>query len=216
MIIGCASPDPVTLCFPGSSNSIELVKTHKHLGVRIDSALSWSEQVNVCRRTSSAFGALTSHCSHLPHSCKILFYRCYILPLFDYADTAWCGLNSTLSTKLETHHKKIIKRLFGLPQLFSSAQLYSRTASSPLCERRQAHLCTLAHIIYLKRIPQHLEKYDWFQRDRPTRNQVSLPAPRLSLFLNSPVFMAYRFWLSLSYSIRRAKTLSAFNKALRN
>ena len=88
--------------------------------------------------------------SHLPNSCKILFYRCYILPLFDYADKAWCGLSAAAVSKLEIHHRKIIKRLFGKSLMHNSKHiiLYSLVASSPLADRCQAHLCGLVQRIY--------------------------------------------------------------------
>ena len=64
LIIGCASADNIALYFPGSPQPIEMVSGHKHLGVVIDSALSWSEHmISVRCRTSSALGALLSHFS---------------------------------------------------------------------------------------------------------------------------------------------------------
>ena len=149
-IIGCAPADNIALCFPGSPQPIEMVSSHKHLAVVIDSALSWSEHMNYVRcRTSSALGALLSPFSHLPNSWKILFYRCYILPLFDYTDIAWCGLSAAAVSQLEIHHRKIYKRLFGKSLMHNSKHMYSLVASSPLAplaDRRHA----LVQKIYLK------------------------------------------------------------------
>ena len=112
------SPPSLPLCFPSSSVAIRIVEEHKHLGVIIDSKLSWSPHVQyVCKRTSSILGALQAHCRHLPLSCKRLFYRCYILPLLDYCDTAWSGITTTVLNKLETHNRMLLKILLILAKI---------------------------------------------------------------------------------------------------
>ena len=90
------SPSPPTqpLHFPGANANVKIVHEHKHLGVIFDSHMSWSPQVqSVCKRASSSLGMLQPHCHHLNVRCRKLFFSSYILPIFDYCDTAWCGLS---------------------------------------------------------------------------------------------------------------------------
>ena len=95
------SPPSRVLCFPLSTTSIRIVSKHKHLGVVFDSTLCWSSHVEyVCKRTSSALGMVQPHYKHLSSTCKYLFYRFYILPIFDYCDTAWCSALSASSLNM--------------------------------------------------------------------------------------------------------------------
>ena len=95
------------------------------LVVTVNLLHSWSFHIDaLCSRSSSALGVIRPHCFHLPFKCKILFYKLYILPLFMYAAVSWCGLSSVLAERLEIHHRKLLRILFSLPPLYSSASLY--------------------------------------------------------------------------------------------
>ena len=148
------SPPSLPLCFPSSSVAIRIVEEHKHLGVVIDFKLSWSPHVQyVCKRTSSILGALQAHCRHLPLSCKRLFYRCYILPLLDYCDTAWSGITTTVLNKLETHNRMLLKILFRPKQIMTLFRSADRATFSqilklflvPKCVQTVAMPCVQVH-----------------------------------------------------------------------
>ena len=116
------SPLPPTqpLHFPGANANVKIVHEHKHLGVIFDSHMSWSPQVqSVCKRASSSLGMLQPHCHHLNDHCRKLFFTSYILPIFDYCDTAWCGLPQALVQTLEIHQRLLLKILFRKNQTFS-------------------------------------------------------------------------------------------------
>ena len=156
------SPSPPTqsLNFPGANANVKIVHEHKHL---FDSHMSWSPQVqSVCKRASSSLGMLQPHCHHLNDHCRKLFFTSYILPIFDYCDTAWCGLSQALVQTLEIHQRLLLKILFRKNQTFSSQCLYSLASVSPLLERHQQHLCILVHMILLDLAPKHFAKYSWF------------------------------------------------------
>ena len=72
--------------------------------LREDSDLSWREHADyVCSRTSSALGCIKSHFSHLSLSCKIIFFKSYVLPIFVYAMTACARLTKWLEHVLSKH-----------------------------------------------------------------------------------------------------------------
>ena len=137
-------PRDQPLHFPDSTMPIRLVTQHKHLGVMFECKLSWAAHINcVCKRSSSALGVLQPHCTHLPIQCKLLFYQCYILPIFDYCDTAWCGLSDPTLNQLKVHHRFILKILYNKDRCFPSDALYRLSHTSPLSVRHKHHLCTL-------------------------------------------------------------------------
>ena len=176
------SPPSLPLCFPSSSVAFRIVEEHKHLGIVIDFKLSCSPHVQyVCKRTSSILRALQAHCRHLPLSWKSLFYRCYILPLLDYCDTAWSGITTTVLNKLETHNRMLLKIILSKDRRLPSASLYEIAKISPLSTRYRYHLCVLIHKILhvLNKITLHMEAYNWFSETRNTWNSAShaLPPP---------------------------------------
>ena len=131
---------------PDFPEPIKVVSNHKHLGIMLDDRLSWSFHIDaLCSRSSSALGVIRPHCFHLPFKCKILFYKLYILPLFMYAAVSWCGFCSVLAEHLEIHHRKLLRILFSLPPLYSSASLYVLANACPLSTHRQKLICTFAH-----------------------------------------------------------------------
>ena len=193
-----------------------MVSQHKHLGIVLDSCLSWSSHVDhVCKRTSAALGMLRPHCSHLSTHCKSLFYRAYILPIFDYAEVCWSGLSRFLVDKLEVHQRNLLKILFGKGRLFPSSDLYDMSGTGLLSSRRSKHLCFLVHKILLGKVPAHMSMCNWFAANRhSTRNCVSLPITKSSLFLKSPPFVAYSSWMTLPQSVKSLSTLPNFKASL--
>ena len=85
-----SSPPTDPLFFPGSSKQpIEVVKTHQHLGVFLDSNLSWESYIEyICRRTSSIVGCY----NHICLICLMIVRSCFIVAMscqfFDYGDTS--------------------------------------------------------------------------------------------------------------------------------
>ena len=201
---------------PDFPEPIKVVSNHKHLGIMLDDRLSWSFHIDaLCSRSSSALGVIRPHCFHLPFKCKILFYKLYILPLFMYAAVSWCGLSSVLAERLEIHHRKLLRILFSLPPLYSSASLYVLANACPLSTHRQKLICTFAHKFKLALHPPHLNVYNWFRitDGSQTRCSVALPLAKTSSLVRSPLFVAYSAWLALPATTRNASTLDAFKSA---
>lgn len=203
------------LTFPGSSDSISVVQQHKHLGIIIDVNLSWTAHIDyICRKSSSTLGVLAPHCSHLPVSCKKLFYKVYILPILMYACNSWCHLSATSQSALEIHHKKLLKILFRKPRLFPSSDLYLLCDTSPLAAKRRDALCLLIHQFRINVVPSHLSVHNWFNNSSRTRNKVILPKSNSSALINSPLFIAYSEWLKLPISVKQCTSLASFKHAL--
>ena len=207
------SPVSLLLSFPGCNDHVRLVQEHKHLGVVIDDSLTCKGNTQyICDKTSRAISVVSSHSSHLPVSCRSLFYRSYILPLFDYACTSWCGLSVSLAQKLEVQHKSLLKILFRKDRLFPSSHLYSLCKTVPLASRRKFLASLHVHKIRLNKIRNLPPNYNWFlsTRNTSTRNSMTLPIARTNTIRNSPYFLAYSEWLSLDLDIRITQSLHAF------
>ena len=74
----------------------------KSLGVTIDDQLSWSNYIiEVCKRVSSAIGALKRIKPFVSQSTAIQIYNALIQPHLDYCSSVWDGLSNQLSDKLQ-------------------------------------------------------------------------------------------------------------------
>ena len=190
-------PEFTTLIHANFPNPIDIVSSHKHLGIVIDSALSWVPHIEyICKKSSKSLGILSPHCSYLPLSCKLQYCLAYLRPIFDNADTSWVGLSSSAAAKLEIHHKKILKILLRQSHMLSSSALYKIAHTTRLSHGRSAHLASLVHSIKLELCPPHLMCFNWFSSLR-TRNSLLLPKCNSSTLLRSPLFIAFSDWLTL-------------------
>ena len=205
---------PPTFTLPGldSAININIVDTHRHLGVVFDSQLSWNSHVDfVCNKVSKSVGCLMSHCSHLSPECIRLFYKCYLLPIFLYGATAWHSLLSKSAVQtLEIYHKRVLKIIFRKPSLFPSTDLYSLASTSPISILSQRQSCVLVHRIKLNTVPEHLTKYNWFTFARDTRNGIVLPRALSTMFTKSPIFSAYSYWLKLPMEMKTISNIRQF------
>ena len=78
------------------------VEHAKSLGLIIDDRLSWSNHIKeLCRKISSAIGALRRIRSLISQSTAVQIYNALIQPHFDYCAPVWDGLSSYLCEKLQ-------------------------------------------------------------------------------------------------------------------
>ena len=85
---------------------ISRVEHAKSLGLIIDDRLSWSNYIKeLCRKISSAIGALRRIRSLVSQSTAVQIYNALIQPHFDYCAPVWDGLSSYLCEKLQKLQK---------------------------------------------------------------------------------------------------------------
>ena len=81
---------------------ISRVEHTKSLGLNIDDRLSWSNHIkDLCRKISSAIGALRRIRPLISQSTAVQIYNALIQPHFDYCAPVWDGLSSYLCEKLQ-------------------------------------------------------------------------------------------------------------------
>ena len=80
--------------------TIKRVHHTKSLGLTIDAQLSWSKHVDeICKKASSAIGALKRVRLFIPTKVAIQIYNALILPHFDYYSPVWDCMSGYLSDK---------------------------------------------------------------------------------------------------------------------
>ena len=81
---------------------VSRVEHTKSLGLNIDDRLSWSNHIkDLCKKISSAIGALRRIRPLISQSTAVQIYNALIQPHFDYCAPVWDGLSSYLCEKLQ-------------------------------------------------------------------------------------------------------------------
>ena len=84
------------------SKAISQVLTHKHLGLTLDSHLSWSSHVEaIISKASWKLGLLCRLRHTLPSPAMQSLFTVCIRPAIEYASVAWCGIRFRDSQHLE-------------------------------------------------------------------------------------------------------------------
>ena len=184
------SPSPFT--FPDDRTCLSIVDQHKHLGIILDQHLSFDPHITYLeKRASSIVGFLSSHLSHFPRDCRLMLYKCYVLPVFDYCSSIWAGISTSLTNRLEVAHRRLIRTVFAIPRLTPSHTVYAIASSCPLSNRLRLSSCKLIHKIRLGLAPPHvLSQLNWFHQSSATRNSLCFPISRTATLLKSPLFLA--------------------------
>ena len=79
-----------------------LYNTAKHLGVNIDSKLSWNYHVDaITRKASSTLTFLRRNTSKCPRPVKAYCYQTYVRPTLEYTSTVWDLITKQNINKLE-------------------------------------------------------------------------------------------------------------------
>ena len=116
-------------------HTIKQVRVYKFLGIQINDTLTSknhivfkaSRQINLLRRLSW----------FLP---RILFYKSYIMPIFDYCDVVWQRCTSQESTRLEHLHNLAIKNILHKSHFDSASAARQQLGVTSLDHRRRLHL----------------------------------------------------------------------------
>ena len=100
---------------------IKRVDHTKSLGLTIDAHLSWSKHVEeICKKVSSAIGALKRVRPFLSEGAAIQIYNALIMPHFDYCSPVWDCLSGYLSDKLQELQNRAARVITKLPFVTSS------------------------------------------------------------------------------------------------
>ena len=102
-----------------NNDLIDNVNKFKYLGVWLDPALNWNEQINkVSKTVSKRNGLLRRLRNVLPQKILILLYNALTLPHMDYCDTVWGNAGKTQLKILDRLQNTAGKIILGLPRRY--------------------------------------------------------------------------------------------------
>ena len=138
---------------------ISKVDHAKSLGLIIDNRLSWStDHVNeLCKKVTSAIGALRRIRPLISQSTAVLVYNSLIQPHFDYCSLVWDGLSDQLSDKLQKLQNRAARVILKANYGTSSSLLLDILKRDNLVIRRKKHKAIMMFKSLNEQTPVYLQ-----------------------------------------------------------
>ena len=147
---------------------VDIVKTHKHLGIYFSSDATWHDQPTSALRLFRQRTSLLCHMANrLPHSTVRVLYTTYVLPKLEYGSSVWMinldHKHHAVLDKLQARVcRSILRRRQGScidwytpkTELFRLCNL-----SSPAWRIHINALCSLQHLVHHH--PEYLQSCDY-------------------------------------------------------
>lgn len=202
---------------------IEVVVSHRHLGVILTDNLQWRTHISsiICSCSKRA-GLLRWMANDLPQDAAVRLYLHYVRPLFEYASPVWHGsLSEQEATALERIQAAVARRLLGAAWDTPKTELLQRLEWPSLRWRREIQGMVLFHQLLLSRPPPLSDCLFPFSHTKVSRSQrkpfqLLLPNVKTNRFLKSFFFRSSLLWNSLPHCIQSLTSSPQFKQALQD
>ena len=114
LILRRKAMQPISLSITLSGKTIQQVSKHKHLGLLLNSTLTWRDQVDtICSKAAQRIGLLYRLRRRLSKLALRSVYLTAVRPILEYAQLAWSGLSATDNRKLERLQRRAARLITG-------------------------------------------------------------------------------------------------------
>ena len=198
---------------------IEIVKTHKHLGLFLSSDAKWHDHFEFMKaKVNKRIGVLRSLKYKLNRESLLTIYKTYIRSIMEYCSVIWDNCTITQSDELELLQRECIRIITGLPRFCSVVKLYAESGLEPLAQRRYRQRLILLHKSMYGLAPSYLySELPILRTDPSVRNDRhnyifdNLGRPNdPNYYLNSFFPKTTRQWNELPVVHRTCHSLSRF------
>ena len=215
-----AMPTALVQC---GTNIIDRVTNFKYLGVKLDSQLNFSNHIQHLKgQTIGRIKMLGRAANVLDIGTSTMLYKTLILPLFDYCDIVYGGLNQKDSMTLQKLQNFSLKSMLKLPKLTSTSEIHSRLNLPYLETRRKFHGMKQMYKIYHNQSPKAIQ--EMFQKvsdvhNRGTRQSIVddyyPPRVRLEMCKRNFKFRGVYLWKEVPPDIRQSKSENVFKNNMK-
>ena len=205
------------------SNIVKDVESHTHLGLTLQSSMSWRKHIVwVFEKASKQLNMLKFVRFKVDRSILTSLYKSLIRPLMEYGDVIWNNCYDCDSALLDGVQYEAARLVTGAIKGTSSARLYKELAWESLSNRRKLHLLCQFYKIVKNLAPYYLsemlpklssERTNYRLRSRENFTQFSC---RTSRFQKSFFPSAITGWNSLDIDVRNSISLPTFKAKLRS
>lgn len=128
-----------------------------NLGLRMCNDLSWRMQVDsVYRKVFQCLYKFKRLCFNPPTHIKKLMVTSLILPIFDYANVAYCDLNNELTNKLQKAQNACIRYIYSLAWDQHVTPYYKDLGLLKIKERIELNVLKLSVKVHKHKKPEYL------------------------------------------------------------
>ena len=213
------SADTLTINFKGTV--LQPVTSHRHLGVSISSDGKWTQHIeNIYESCMKKVAPLRKYKHLLNKEIIIRIFKCFILPVLEYACEVWDGCTEQNKDRLESIQLEAARIACGLPVFCKKEYIYLESGLEPLHQRRERKKLVLFYKMHNKLVPSYL--HDLLPplvsevSSYPLRNRhdYTLPNYRLSQSTKSFIPSTVLLWNSLESTVRNTDNLKSFKNQL--
>ncbi|MEW8548488.1 MAG: reverse transcriptase family protein [Candidatus Thiodiazotropha sp.] len=202
---------------------LQIVNTHKHLGVVLSSNHKWTNHIeNLIKTATKQISFLRKIKYKFSSQTLNKLYCVYIRPLLEYASEVWDGCSQIDSDRLEQVQLNAARIVTGLPMFASLNSLYLETGWETLSERRKIKKLSLMYKIVNNDAPPYLQELlpntvmNTSNYNLRNSQNFDIPFSRLCSFESSFFPSTLRLWNNLDLQKRNSESLSIFKRSIRN
>ena len=201
-----------TLCI--TEEPVEIVDSHRVLGVMIDNNLSWHSHINydiMCKTISKKVYQLCRIKHFLNSHAKRLFFQAHILSCISYRSTLFYSTSENATKPLVRIHKHAIKAVLLKSSSLTTSD-YKYLDIFPLKLTFAKSMAILMQKIVLGKVPLALQsKFLCCSRQH---GKLLVPVPRLDLFKSSLHYSGSLLWNALPQTVKSSNSMSVFKNRL--
>ena len=197
-----------------AGETIEVVNSHRVLGIVIDSHLSWSEHIAyICKRISQRVFQLSKLKHFLNLNARKLFFHAHIQSLVDYVSTIWDSVSTSTLQPLMRLHKRALK-LVLLKSSTLTPNDYKTLDILPLNLRLFYNKGLLMHKVMNGAAPPAITNSFQINENRH-RHKITVPFPRVDIFKTSFLYSGGTLWNNLPQHLKQIHSHTKFSNSLR-
>ena len=201
-----------------NNNIVTRVESHKHLGLILDSKLSFGDHLKEkISKTNKIIGTLKRLRKFLPRRCLVHIYKAFARPLLDYGDLIYDNPgNASFSSKLESIQYNAMLAISGAIRGTSREKLYQEIGIESLEDRRWLRRLCLFYKIINNNTPSYL--HDLVKKQIPNYSfrsfSVHSYTSRTKRFQNSFFSYCSKQWDELDDKIQNSPSVFSLKKSL--
>ena len=197
------------------------VSSHKHLGLVLNSAFTWSDHVTyICNKVSKKLGMLYKSKTRLNRNSLVKLYCSWIRPMIDYCSQCYDNLSTGDCLRLERLQRRAALTCTGAISRSATQKLFYDVGWPKLSDRRKSLRLNLIYKI-INNASTHYLINDFVQTQRRisfynfrSTDKFEIPFSRTTKFAKSFFPSTIRLWNDLPQNIKLIHSMSNFKNAI--
>ena len=191
--------NPPQLIFDG--HYLENIDSHKHLGLELNSKLTWKNHIDSITTTADKKLNLLTHLKYtLDRQTLLIMYKSFIRPSLEYGNIIWCNITETECDSLDKVQRRAARIITGGTISTSVRCLYQELSLETLQSRRDRQILLMFHKIINNNVPPYLAELKPIPTNQRQNynlrrgNTLTIPKCRLTKYQQSFLPTAIKLW----------------------